>query len=115
MRRGSPHQWCGDGTSLQSLIRSASLLMPSYTYNRARGVSFCCPYDAAVLRCVVWNLGSSTHEQVDHLVDGEVAVAVVVQQGVQRLQLLCGDGGEAVSCSAAWRRAERLRAQALGP
>ena len=78
MRRGSPHQWCGDGTSLQSLIRSASLLMPSYTYNRARGVSFCCPYDAAVLRCVVWNLGSSTHEQVDHLVDGERAVAVVI-------------------------------------
>ena len=36
-------------------------------------------------------------EKVDHLVDGEVAVAVVVQQGVQGLQLLCGRRGRSVS------------------
>ena len=41
----------------------------------------------------VWRGRGSTHEEVDHLVDGERAAAVVVEERVERLELRRPGGG----------------------
>eukprot|EP01043_Picozoa_sp_COSAG02_P006426 COSAG02_NODE_182_length_30594_cov_23.562912_21_plen_202_part_00 len=91
---GVTHQWWGAGLPLQSSMRRASLLMPSYS-RRQRQPAAALRHRRRCRPRVSLALGwlGSTHEEVNHLMDSEGAGAVVVQQSVERLKLRSASAG----------------------